>query len=577
MSGNTDYNKSGSEITLKIKRFQIFFRSISEIKIAHDQKQEFFKKYFSPYCITQHHSHQKGLLYMNWKSFFISTTLICSLGVWAEKIDNSSLMPKYKPDSEVVLEKRSDGRLETPDWIKSLILMEVRIDAASKDETVKGLVPVLDHLAEMGVNGIWLTPPINTSTGYGNFGIHTVSARLTGEKEPEKQWQVLRNFVDEAHKRNIRVFFDVVTWGVTQNEGGAPIHKEKPEWFGDFSKSYAGWFWKWDNKELNEWFASRLIEWFLMTGVDGFRCDCEPQYAGFELFSTVKKRMRQFGRKVVFISEWASSRKNAFDLEQNSFCYKSEKGNLYARWYGDWHMNAQVNLVDDIKNGTNMKAWDDFNREPGMERYYTYILSCHDSPNYLAKGNPISIGYQALFAPFIPLWYIGEEWNNPSEFFVDSYYRYYRSQGWWKDGDKKKWHLYGNTINWSIKDKNQEFFELIKKMIRIRRQNPEIFEYFAENHRNANICKVQTDQTGLQQAYARFGAEKAILIVPNNTRESKKIKITIPYKEMQLKENKEYIITDLLTDKVIEKGKISSFETIISPETLGVFQLSLQK
>ena len=32
----------------------------------------------------------------------------------------------------------------------------------------------------MGVNGLWLTPPVNGGNGYGNFGIHTISARLTG-------------------------------------------------------------------------------------------------------------------------------------------------------------------------------------------------------------------------------------------------------------------------------------------------------------------------------------------------------------------------------------------------------------
>lgn len=156
-------------------------------------------------------------------------------------IDNSALMPPYKPDAEVVMEKDAEGG-ETPDWIKSLIIVELRIHSASTDGTVKGLLPALDHLAEMGVNGVWLTPPINGGNGYGNFGIHTLSPLLTGEKNPVKQWQVLRNFVDEAHKRNIRVFFDVVNWGATKHEGGSRLLKEKPEWFGEYFAPYAGWF-----------------------------------------------------------------------------------------------------------------------------------------------------------------------------------------------------------------------------------------------------------------------------------------------------------------------------------------------
>ena len=64
-------------------------------------------------------------------------------------IDNSALMPPYKPDAEVIMEKDAEGG-ETPDWIKSLIIVELRIHSASTDGTVKGLLPALDHLAEMG-------------------------------------------------------------------------------------------------------------------------------------------------------------------------------------------------------------------------------------------------------------------------------------------------------------------------------------------------------------------------------------------------------------------------------------------
>ena len=90
------------------------------------------------------------------------------------------------------MERRADGASESPDWVKSLILAEVRIDSATRKGTVRDLVPVLDHLAETGVNGIWLTPPLNGGNGYGNFGIHTISPRLTGEKMRERQWEVLK-------------------------------------------------------------------------------------------------------------------------------------------------------------------------------------------------------------------------------------------------------------------------------------------------------------------------------------------------------------------------------------------------
>ena len=502
---------------------------------------------------------------MNWKICLLLSLTAFSCRAQEGRIDNRDLLPAYKPDSEVRMEKRADGRLETPDWIKSLILMEVRIDSASSDGTVKGLIPVLDHLAEAGVNGIWLTPPLNGGNGYGNFGIHTVSALLTGEKEPVRQWRVLRKFVDEAHRRNIRVFFDVVTWSVTKHEGGSPLLKQKPEWFGDYYAPYAGWLWKWEDRELNEWFASRLIEWFLMTGVDGFRCDCAPQYSGFEPYRVVKERMRKFGRKVVFIAEWTTSRKNVFDLDQLTFCYKNAKGRRMTHWLGDVYLKE--NIVDFIRNGNGLRAYDDFDREPGRERYYTYMLSCHDSPRYVVNGSPVAIGYQAIFAPFIPLWYIGEEWNNPPHFFYDYYYK--RD----KHSAPRKWNLYRNTIDWGAKEKNREFFEQVKKMIRIRRSNPDIFEYFPDDHRQSNICKVTTDQNGLLQAYARYRNGRAVLIVPNSSGESRRFRVTIPFRETGLKERIAYTVRDLLTEKTVATGKMTGFGVAVAAGALGVFEV----
>ena len=95
--------------------------------------------------------------------------LSIGLSLYGGKIDNASLLPKYRPDAEVRMEKRADGSSETPEWVKSLIFVEARIDSASTDGTVKGLTPLLDHLAELGVNGLWLTPPVNGGNGYGNY------------------------------------------------------------------------------------------------------------------------------------------------------------------------------------------------------------------------------------------------------------------------------------------------------------------------------------------------------------------------------------------------------------------------
>ena len=236
-----------------------------------------------------------------------------------------------------------------------------------------------------------------------------------------------------------------------------------------------------------------------------------------------------------------------------------------THWLGDVYLKE--NIVDFIRNGNGLRAYDDFDREPGRERYYTYMLSCHDSPRYVVNGSPVAIGYQAIFAPFIPLWYIGEEWNNPPHFFYDYYYK--RD----KHSAPRKWNLYRNVIDWGAKEKNREFFEQVKKMIRIRRSNPDIFEYFPDDHRQSNICKVATDQNGFLQAYARYRNGRAVLIVPNSSGKSRRFRVTIPFREAGLKEGIAYTVRDLLTEKTVATGKMTGFEVAVAAGALGVFEV----
>ena len=492
---------------------------------------------------------------------YISTLVLCTAALFCNAgLDNSSLIPPFKTDAQVGMEKTADGKSESPDWVKGLIMTTARVDAVSTDQTLKGMEPYLDHLAEMGVNGLWVTPPLNGGNGYGNFGIHTMNPLLLGEKDPVKQWQILKNFVDAAHKRNIRVFFDIVTWGVTKHEGGAPIFKEKPEWFSQISARYAGWYFNWDNAELNEWFASRLIEWALLTGADGFRCDCSPFHAEYGAYRTAKKRLRDMGRKIILISEFGCARRNVFDFDQVSMM----KDFRTPRWQGVTFL--EKNIVDEVKNGGELIVRDDETALRGRKRFYTFMLSCHDSQEYTAKGSPIVFGYQTIFSPFIPLWYVGEEWNNPKAHFIDYYVK--------RDKIKRKsWRLYNNFVDWKARDKNRAFFEQVKKMIRIRRERPEIFEFFPDNNTQTNICAVKTQPATKLQSYARYRNGKAVIIVPNYSSELLKTTVSIPFAEGGLKKDREYTVTDLLSDKQISSGKNPDFSITLNPGELGVFEV----
>ncbi len=478
-----------------------------------------------------------------------------------ELIDNSRLLPKFQTDSEVTMEGLS------PEWVKSLVMAQFRIETATPEGTFAAATKVLDHYAEMGVNGLWINPifkrdPTSKTmgfNGYGNFGLDVIDPSLTGTSDPEASYEVVKKFVDEAHRRNIRVFFDVVTWGVAAT---SPLVDQHEEWFmadGKRIPAWGGWGFNWKVPELREWYATTAADLILRTGADGLRCDLEPHITGYDLFGEIRKRLYDQGRKIIIISEFVNERKGVYDFEQVGAGWeKGEEGvdTPFVWESGDYYLNN--NIVESIKDGHGIGS-PPLQRqgEGGKFRYYTYCLLSHDSTKALVKGSRLRIAYQAIFAPFIPLWQIGEEWNNP----------YVKSS----IGDA----IYYNVIDWSAKDtpSNHAFFEDVKKFIQIRRSYADIFEYFPEEQRNANIVKVEAAGNPLQ-SYARFRNGRGILVIPNGGTETKSFEVAIPFEEMEMPPGKQYTVTDLIGGKVVatvDSSSGDSFECTINPDSVGAF------
>lgn len=470
-----------------------------------------------------------------------------------EKTDNSALMPAYVSDDFVTLEPAEpDGEAITPDWTKTLIMMEVHIETATPEGTFISALSVLDHCAEMGVNGIWVTPIYEKGpggNGYGNIGPHTVEPALTGTPDSEKGWEVVRKFVDEAHKRNIRVILDIITWGTVT---AAPLLTEHPEWYN--GTAWGNQAFDWTNAEFREWYISVATDNILKTGADGYRCDCEPNYTGYAVFDKIRQKCAEAGRKILVIAEDGCLRKDTFDFEQDGVLNyigwsRGEQYQTPKRFYID-----EFNIVDSIKNGTLIGESNLQQRGRGGQfRFYTYCVSNHDFQYTIVNGNRLVLGYQAILAPFIPLWYFGEEFNMQAQ----------------------KQVIYFIPVDRSLLDSydNAMFFEDIKKYIKIRRTYPEIFEYYPENHRSSNICAVYADGLTLQ-AYARYTDGYAVLVVPNNEGKTVTATVHVPFDDAAIAGYGSYTITDLMTGGIIVQGtrdEVASFAADIGNEHMGIY------
>ena len=447
-------------------------------------------------------------------------------------INNSNLLPKFKMNDQVVLD---DGF--SPDWVKELIITELRLATATPEGTIKAAYRILDHYAEMGVNGIWLTPVYDmgkTGNGYGSYGPYTIDPGLTGTEDYDEGWKILKEFIDYAHSINIRIFLDAVTWGTVDE---APIREEHPEYYsgkdswGGKAFQYGEWPWR-------KWYFDAMMKLVTEVGVDGFRCDCEPHYTGYEVFKAIRDKSYELGYKIAIFSEDQNERLGTYDFEQ--FGVMQE---LYE-WGVDKHVGNprnhyldKYNIVDSVKTGKGIgsrfaHSWGN----QGKHRFYSFNTSCHDNGKTSVDDNLLAIGYQAILSPFIPIMWTGDELMRISHNATNCLYFFS------PEIEKLR----------EIKE-NREFYEKVKKLISIRRSYPEIFSYFPQNHRDSNICKVESSSE--LQAYARFKENKAVLVIPNYSNAEKEINFSIPFEDCSLDSQKPFIVTNLITDEKMVSNK----------------------
>lgn len=470
-------------------------------------------------------------------------------------IDNSLLLPQYVPDEKVTLD--SNG---TPNWADNLIIAQCRAATAFPDGTFATSDIVLDHYAEMGVNCILFTPLSDrkgVGNGYTNLGLDTIDCTLTGKDDYEEGWQVFAEFVEKAHSRNIRIMIDIVSWGVYDDK--VPQALEHPDWFLGMGKY--GYHYDWSNEELIEWWINEAVEIAEKTNIDGFRLDMEPEVAGYEVGNRLRTQLHEKGRKLLLLTEVDNERAGVYDLEQygvSSF----ETGNVqeYMRSFDiNFYIN-NLNIVDAIKKGEYMgteyaRSFD----ESGQWHYYTFCTSMHDHGNYNTNNTALALGYQSICAPYIPFFFIGEEWGNSLEHV---------------DGSR----LFHTKIHWDELNEpaNRQMYEQIKSYIRIRWEYKNILGSWAGNHREANICKVLTSGKSDLQAYARYKDNQAIIVVPNYCiqEEECEMKIYLPFDDMQMANYLHFTVKNAITGEEIisgDKETVSSFVQNIPYADMGVY------
>lgn len=146
---------------------------------------------------------------------------------------------------------------------------------------IDGIIEKLDYIRDLGFTAIWITPHVQNAGkdyhGYGAVDFFTTDPHF-GTNETVKR------LVREAHRRRIKVLFDIV---VNHTGPQHPLVQEHPDWFhprrpirnwGDPVEVQEGWLFDLPDfdqskPEVREYILSYSRFWLEETGVDGFRLD----------------------------------------------------------------------------------------------------------------------------------------------------------------------------------------------------------------------------------------------------------------------------------------------------------------
>jgi glycosidase len=185
----------------------------------------------------------------------------------------------------------------TPAWSQDAIVYQIFVDrffpgngkawlspatpAGFYGGTLIGIIEKLDYLRELGVNVLWLTPvfPSPSHHGYDVTDLFDVEPRLGSKAD-------LRNLLDEAHRRSIRILLDLVPNHVSN------LHPSFQYAITNENSPYAKWytFSHWPDKYQSFFNVPELPQlnlrepaarqhmldaaaYWLNFGVDGYRVD----------------------------------------------------------------------------------------------------------------------------------------------------------------------------------------------------------------------------------------------------------------------------------------------------------------
>jgi maltooligosyltrehalose trehalohydrolase len=347
----------------------------------------------------------------------------------------------------------SDGQWAGLD-LPSSVLYELHPGTFTPEGTLDGAIGRLDHLLELGVDAVSLTP-VNAFPGRQGWGYDGVA--LYAVHHPYGGPEALRRFVDACHRRGLGVILDVVYNHL--GPSGNYLAEFGP-YFTDRYQTPWGWAPNLDGRgsdEARRFFLDNASMWMRDYHIDGLRLDAVHAIVDMsavhileELAEETETLEAELGRPLWLVAE--------SDLNDPRLLWDRERGGygLDAQWSDDLHHAIHAALT-----GEDTGYYADFGRvgdiATALRHAYVYArrrseyrgrrhgrpadglsghrflayLQNHDQVGNRAVGDRIAalagtslqkVGAAlVLTSPFVPMLFQGEEWaaSTPFQYFTD--------------------------------------------------------------------------------------------------------------------------------------------------------------
>jgi glycosidase len=174
---------------------------------------------------------------------------------------------------------RNHQALQSPTWLRDAVVYQLSVRAFGGD--FDGVRARLGHLADLGVNTIWMMPihPVGVAGRRGTLGDPYAVRDFEAIDPALGDEDGLRRLVDAIHARGMRIVFD---WTLNRSSVDHPLTVTHPEWYqrdraGNVTYAvprreyFAGFDFR--NGALRRYLIDTMCRWVERFGLDGMRFD----------------------------------------------------------------------------------------------------------------------------------------------------------------------------------------------------------------------------------------------------------------------------------------------------------------